>query len=768
MFERYAQLVINRPYLVFFALTIAMLLLSARLPQLTVTSDLRVYFSKDNPQLQAFEHTEATYGKQDNVVFFIAPYEGDIFHKRILSLVHELTERGWHFPYARRVNSLSNYQHTYAEEDTVTTEFLIKSPDSLTEEKIKALKDIALSEIYLVNNIVAKDGRATAIEILIDLPSDSQKGNNVATQHAREILAEFRDRYPDVEIRITGSAPANVQLEEAVQQDLRQLVITSYLIIIIGLLIFFRSITGTFITVLTITGAILGTMGIYAWLGRTLTPVAGFVPSIVMTIAVADSVHILVSYFYERRQGFTKQRAVHEALRINALPVFITTVTTIIGVLMLNFSDSPPYRDLGNMIAIGVAFAYVFTMLLIPALLIILPTKQLKKHQLFHQNMNRFADWVIQHRRKLLYGIGISVAICAIFISNNSLTERWHNYFDHTFDERQAIEAINSRLSGAHIFRYSVDTDINDGINDPAYLQALDRFTQWYRQQEGVAYAASISDTLKRLNKNMHNDDPGWYRLPEKRDLTAQYLLLYELSLPLGLGLDNAINQRRSATQMLVMLKKTDSEKLLEIDRRARAWAAENTPTLLVEEATGLDMVFANINHRNIRSLLKGTALALILISLILIGVLRSVRLGLISMLPNLAPAALAYGTWGLLVGEIDLSASVVITMTLGIVVDDTVHFLTKYMRARREKGLDASEGIRYAFNTVGVALTITTTVLVSGFLVLAFSHFSPTSTTGTLLALTLSFALLIDFLLLPPLLMTFDLRPVSRPLTND
>ena len=763
MFERYAQFVIKRPYLVFFALTIVILLLSARLPQLTVTSDLRVYFSKDNPQLQAFELTEATYGKQDNIVFFIAPYEGDIFHKRILSLVHELTERGWRFPYARRVNSLSNYQHTYAEEDTVTTEFLINSPDSLTEEKIKAIKDTALSEIYLVNNIVAKDGRATAIEILIDLPSDSQKGNNVATQHAREVLAEFRDRYPDVEIRITGSAPANVQLEEAVQQDLRQLVITSYLIIIIGLLIFLRSITGTFITVLTITGAILGTMGIYAWLGRTLTPVAGFVPSIVMTIAVADSVHILVSYFYERRQGFTKQRAVHEALRINALPVFITTVTTIIGVLMLNFSDSPPYRDLGNMIAIGVAFAYVFTMLLIPALLIILPTKQIIKHQLFHQNMNLFADWVIQHRRKLLYGIGISVAICTIFISNNSLTERWHNYFDHTFDERQAIEAINSRLSGAHIFRYSVDTHISDGINDPAYLQALDRFTQWYRQQEGVAYAASISDTLKRLNKNMHNDNPGWYRLPEKRDLTAQYLLLYELSLPLGLGLDNSINQRRSATQMLVMLKKTDSEKLLEIDRRARAWAAENTPTLLVEEATGLDMVFANINHRNIRSLLKGTALALILISFILIGVLRSVRLGLISMLPNLAPAALAYGTWGLLVGEIDLSASVVITMTLGIVVDDTVHFLTKYMRARREKGLDASEGIRYAFNTVGVALTITTTVLVSGFLVLAFSHFSPTSTTGTLLALTLSFALLVDFLLLPPLLMTFDLRPVSR-----
>ena len=757
MFERYAQFVISRPYLVLFAVFMLILLLAARLPQLTVTTDMRVFFSEDNPQLQAFELTEATYGRQDNVFFFIAPRQGDIFNKQILSLVHELTELGWTFPYSRRVNSLSNYQHTYAESDTITTEYLFESIDSLTEQTIAAIKKIALNEIDLVDNLVARDGRATAVNILLNLPADNQAANDIVTHHARSIVEDFSKRYPDVELRITGTAPANTALGEAVQQDLRQLVIISYIIIILGLLFLIRSYTGTFITLLVISFSIIGALGIYAWLGRVLTPVAGFVPSIVMTIAVADSVHILVSYFFEYGQGHSKQRAVHEALRINVMPIFITTITTIIGVLMLNFSDSPPYRDLGNMVAIGVAFAFVFTLLLIPALLMILPTKRVEKRQLYKQRINRFADWVIHHRKRLLYGIGISVAIFTLFISQNVLTERWHDYFDLSFNERQAIEAINHRLTGVHAYRYSIDTNIDDGINDPAYLQDLDRFTQWYRQQPGVAYVTSITDTLKRLNKNMHDDDPAWYRLPEQRDLTAQYLLLYELSLPYGLGLDNTINQRRSATQLVVLLNKTHSEQLLELDMRARDWAAENTPNLIVEEATGLDMVFANINHRNIRSLLQGTALALVIISLVLIGVLRSVRLGLISMLPNLAPAALAYGTWGLLVGEIDLSASVVITMTLGIVVDDTVHFMMKYLRARREKNLDAREGIRYAFNTVGVALTITTVVLVSGFLVLTFSHFSPTSTTGTLLAITLSFALLVDFLLLPPLLMTVD-----------
>lgn len=762
MFERYAQFTLKHPYLIIFFIFIITSLAIARLPTLTVTNDMRVFFSKDNPQLNAFEETEATYGRQDNIFFFISPHNGDIFTKQTLSLVLELTELGWQFPHSRRVNSLSNYQHTTAEDDTITTNFLIETADDLTEEKIKEIKKIALNEISLVNNLVSDDGRATGINILLNLPEDSQTGNNEATLHARSLLEKLKNKYPNIDIKITGSAPANVSIGEAVEQDLNDLVITSYIIIIVLLYILIRSFTGTFITLLVITLSILCTMGIYAWLGRVLSPVAGFVPSIVMTIAVADSVHILVTYFYEYGQGKTKSRAIHEALRINALPVFVTTVTTIIGVLMLNFSDSPPYRDLGNMVAIGVAFAYFFTMFLTPALLCIMPTKRIEKRKLYRQQIDQFADWVIHHRKKLLYSIGFCVAVFTVFIGNNLLTERWHQYFDDTFMQRQAIEALDKNLSGVHAFRYSIDTKKENGINNPEYLHALDKFAQWYRQQEGVALVTNIADTIKRLNKNMHNDDPGMYKLPEQPDLTAQYLLLYEMSLPYGLGLDNTINHSKSASQLVVILHESHSEALLRIDRKAREWATTNTPNLIINEATGLDMIFANINQRNIRNLLQGTSIALVIISLVLVGILRSFKLGMISMLPNLAPAALAYGTWGLIDGEIDLSASVVITMTLGIVVDDTVHFLTKYLRARREKQLDAREGIRYAFHTVGVALTITTIILVSGFLVLTLSHFSPTSTTGMLLAITLSFALIVDFLLLPPLLMSIEKSTAS------
>jgi len=167
--------------------------------------------------------------------------------------------------------------------------------------------------------------------------------------------------------------------------------------------------------------------------------------------------------------------------------------------------------------------------------------------------------------------------------------------------------------------------------------------------------------------------------------------------------------------------------------------------------------MFAHIGSRNIRSMLTGTTVALVLISLILVFALRSVKIGLVSMIPNLAPAAMSFGLWGILVGEVGLGLSIVTSMTLGIVVDDTVHFLSKYLRARREQNLGSQDAVRYAFSTVGTALWVTSLVLIAGFLVLTHSPFKLNADMGLLTAITIAFALAADFLFLPPLLMKVD-----------
>jgi hypothetical protein len=262
---------------------------------------------------------------------------------------------------------------------------------------------------------------------------------------------------------------------------------------------------------------------------------------------------------------------------------------------------------------------------------------------------------------------------------------------------------------------------------------------------------------MKRLNKNMHGDDESYYKIPDDRDLSAQYLLLYEMSLPYGLDLNNQINIDKSATRMTATLKTVSSNNLINLENRAQEWLSNNTQHIANANGSGTSIMFANIGKRNISSMLMGTTVALILISIVLIFALRSIKIGLVSLVPNLVPAAMGFGLWGLLVGEIGLSLSIVASMSLGIVVDDTVHFLSKYLRARREKGLSSEDAVRYAFRTVGKALVITSVVLVAGFLILATSSFELNSGMGLLTAIVIAFALFADFLLLPSILMKIE-----------
>jgi uncharacterized protein len=271
-----------------------------------------------------------------------------------------------------------------------------------------------------------------------------------------------------------------------------------------------------------------------------------------------------------------------------------------------------------------------------------------------------------------------------------------------------------------------------------------------------VRHVNSISDTFKRLNKNLHGDDPAYYRLPEDFDLAAQYLLLYELSLPYGLDLNNQLNIDKSSTQVIVTLENMDSQSLLEVSARGEAWLRDNTPKMT---ATGIGpaIMFAYISERNIKSMLVGTFLAVVLISAIMVGVLRSPRLGTISLVPNLLPAGLAFGIWGMFVGELNMAVSMVSGMTLGIVVDDTIHFLTKYKRGCIDQGLDAPDAVRYAFANVGQAILVTSLILIAGFSVLATSSFALNSLMALLTSIAIAMALIADFLLLPALLIRLD-----------
>ena len=370
---------------------------------------------------------------------------------------------------------------------------------------------------------------------------------------------------------------------------------------------------------------------------------------------------------------------------------------------------------------------------------------------------DRIAEFVINKRRGLFWGMGVVIVFLIAFIPRNELNDVFVEYFDETFAFRRATDFMSENLTGIYDLHYSLGAGEDEGISDPVFLSKVDDFANWYRQQPRVVHVSVLTDTFKRLNKNLHGDDDSFYRLPDGRQLAAQYLLLYEMSLPYGLDLNNEINVGRSATKMSVTTETLSTNEILKLTSDARTWLKENGLPSMQVEGSSSTVMFAHIGSRNIKAMLTAAAGAMVLISLILIVALRSVKFGLLSLIPNLVPAAMGFGLWGLINGQVGLALSVVASITLGVIVDDTIHFMSKYLRARRERGLTGPEAVRYAFHTVGTALLVTTAVLTAGFFVLAQSHFKVNSDMGLMTAITIVIALVVDFLFLPPLLMKLE-----------
>ncbi len=754
--QKYSDYVVNHPWRLLLMALILVMSASTGGRFIEFTNDYRVFFSEENPELLAFEAMQNTYTKTDNVLFVVEPKSGDVFTNKTLQLIEELTEASWQIPFSTRVDSISNYQHTEAIEDDLLVEDLVIDAASLDPEQIAKVKTVAMHEPLLLGKLISTKGHVAGVNTRVELPGKALTEVPEVAAYAREVAAKFREAYPDHHFYITGLAMMNNAFGESAQADMQSLVPMMFLVIIISLGILLRSFSATFAAVIMIFSTILFAMGIFGWLGWQLTPPSASAPTIIMTMAVADTVHILVTFLHNMRKGQTRQDAMRGSLNINLQPIFITSITTAIGFLTMNFSDVPPFHDLGNTVAIGVMFAFILSITALPALMTLLPIRVKVAEESQNKAMNQLAEFVITQRKGLFIGMGLLAVGVVAFLPNNKLDDQFVEYFDTSVDFRNDTDFASANLSGIYTMQYSLQAGESGGISEPKFLKQTDKFAQWLRTQPEVMHVQSTSDTFKRLNKSMHGDDLSYYKLPESRDLAAQYLLLYELSLPYGLDLNDQIDIDKSQTRVTITLQNLHTEEMLEIERRVSGWLTENAPDLTFSVADP-NLMFAHIGKRNVESMLLGTSLALVLISFILIFALRSSRIGLISLAPNLIPAGMAFGFWGMSVGQIGMSLSVVAGMTLGIVVDDTVHFLSKYLRARRENNMSEIEAVRYAFNTVGVALWVTSFVLVAGFVVLAQSNFSLNSDMGAMAAITIAVALVMDFLFLPPLLMKLE-----------
>ncbi|WP_242133531.1 efflux RND transporter permease subunit [Aestuariivivens marinum] len=770
----WARFVIKNKWYVFVSavlLTIALGLQGA----MKFDGDYHVFFSKSNPELEAFDALQDKYTKDDNVILVLSPKNKNVFTQENLTAIEELTEEAWNTPYSSRVDAITNFQHTKAENDDLYVDDLLYDSGNKSDSEMEAIRGIALTEPMLVNRIINEEGSATAVNITVRLPGeDSALEVPEVMNYVREMVDKFREKYPQFEIHTSGMVPLTTAFFEASMKDMA-LTGIMLLIVILTTFILTRSFQSTLATLLVVLFSMISAVGFVGIIGVKLTPPSSVFPTMILTLAVADSIHILITMLQKiRKEGMDKYGALIESMRLNFMPVFITSLTTVIGFLTMNFGDVPPFWDLGNIVAFGMTMAFLYSTTALPALMAILPFKRVDKKVSSKTSRFNF-DWYTGFSSLVIkQPITVTVISLAIIVgltylsTKNSFNDEFINYFDQTVQFRSDTDYISDNLTGVYNVEYSIGSGESGGINNPNYLNKLNEFENWLYEQPEVIHVNAFSEVARRINRSMHGDDEAYYKIPNSREEAAQYLLLYELSLPFGLDLNNQINVDKSESRVTVTVKNLDSPSMIAFAKRGEDWLRNNAPEYMHAIGVSPMLMFSKLGFRQADSMFTGNIIALVLISLVLMLALRNFKLGLLSLVPNVAPVLVGFGIWALYKAQINTGMVIVFGMTLGIIVDDTVHFMSKFLRARREYGYSPQRAVEYAFQTVGKALVTTTIVLLSGFAVLSTSSFALNSYMARITVVIIIAALIIDFVLLPALLiLSSPIKKAKRKYTS-
>ena len=752
--------VMGRRWLTILLSLLVMLALAAGAQNLiSVDVDVRNHFKKDAPHIVALDQLEDTYAISDNVLVAVAPKSGTIFTRETLVAIEELTEQLWRTPYVTRVDSIANYSHSEGFEDELIVEPLVDDASSLSDSDIERIERIALATEEVAGRFISRDGRVAGLFVSIALPEDRQDRQPAKVEvvdFLYQTAAEARAKHSTVDYHITGELALNRAMGDALNEEfglLGPIALGTMLLIAILLL---RSIWGTVAIVLMIVAVILSALGFTGWSGMTLFGESAAAIFVLMAIAVAHSVHVIEAMLAGLRQGMDRKQAAIHSLQLNVWSVFLTSITTAIGFLSLNFSEMPPFQVMGNMVAFGSLCAFAFAVTLLPAFLSIVPMRSRPVREGRVDYFDRLGRFVVSRRVILLCSFGILTVALMAGISRIELKENWLELLGESYEFRRSTDFISENYTGVEVFEYSLNSGQEGGITDVEYLSQVDAFAEWYRAQPEVAHVFAISDIVKRLNKNLNSDDPVFFAafrktpsLPHSICCCANFLCQPVSTRTI------VIDVERSATRVTVVLGSLSTNKKIELDNRAQAWLQENTPSLKTG-AAGVWIVAAHSIQKNIKNMLLGTIIAMGIVSLLLVFIFRSLRFGLISLIPNFVPAAMAMGLWGYAVGEVGNAAAVVTAIAFGIIVDDTIDFITKYIRARKS-GLLPEESVQSAFRSVGKALVATTVVFALGFVVFGASGMATNQALGLLVGTTVIIALLADFLFLPPLLIVLD-----------
>ncbi len=754
--------VLQYRFLVIIACLLLVALAATGNQHLRFNPDIRSLYDQQHPVVQQLAQVEEEFTKRDQIIIVLSLEQGTVYQADIVKLIQIITDSAWQIPYATRVDSITNFQYTFADGDDLIVSDLVPVGEHANPEILRRLQHVAETDPGLQRAVVSSEGDVTAVNISFQATSHKEL-MAVTPEFVRAtqaMVSDLAETYPQVTFMISGNPAVNFAIQAYAQNDSAVLIPLMLMIMALILLVLLRSVYACFACVVVVIATGASTMGIFGWLGLETEIVSVIAPIVVMTLAVADAVHVVNGAIQGKSSGLNQWESILSSLRLNFQPIFLTSLATVFGVITFSFTDFPPLRKLAIIIAVGVSIAFVLSVTLLPAMLSLRPLKS-------RRNAN--PGPVLTMLAAVSTNYAKTIAVCCIpvvglvfwLVPMNVMDESPRVFFEKQTPERQVNDFVEAKLAGLVSTEIAIYGEESDAVMAPEFLNVVERFTTYARERDDISYAASITDTLKRLNRSLNGDDESYYRLPESRELAAQYLLLYELSLPTGMELTHQLNIDKSATLVSVMRASSTAEAAVRLNRETREWFEREAPDLRIA-VTGVGQSASELAYTYlIPSMLKGGAIAILTVCLILLFALRSIRLGLLGMLATCFPIAVGYAGWAVYSGILGFAVSAVAGICLGVVVDFSIHFLTKY-RVAKVMGQTTVQSIEFAYDKVSRAIWITMIVLVSGFWVLTRSDIGLNSDLGLLTGFVILLSAFFNLLVLPALLVLFDGKPMK------
>ncbi|WP_457743488.1 efflux RND transporter permease subunit [Sulfurimonas sp.] len=749
--KKFVELIIKLRWYIVILIPLITIVLGYQLKNAQFDGSYRIWFEKGSSTLNQYDTFKNTFGNDDSIIIVFRDEKG-VFNKKALHVIERLTNKLWETKYIARVDSLTNYQYVHKskeDEDEIVVEDFIENIDALTPKQLQKKEKIALHEDLLLNRIISKDAKTTMIVGRLNTKAGETIG---ASKHIMKDINKYieAEKKSGYKFYLAGGPVVNTTFSTLAQYDVKTFTPLVILVAMLLLWLIFRKLSGVFLTILVVIFTFIIVLALQTIFGYKLNNFTANMPLFIIAIGIADAMHIFWVYLLERRNGLENYEAIYKTLDKNMLPTFLTSLTTAIGFASLGISHIVPIKTLGIATANAAILAFVLTILFVPAALAILRIKVKKDPQKEEKGIGEFskkyAKFILRNDKKIIFITlilfsGFGLGLTQLKVDSNAV-----KYFREDVPFRKTVQVIEKNLTGPLSYEIIIDSKKTDGIKNVKFMNTVDKFSKEFQAKfPNARHTSSLVDIVKKFNEVIDSKK----EIPKTNELIAQYLLLYSLSLPQGMEINDKMDVNERLLRLTASMNVADSSQDLKQITWIQNWWKKQPYSV---EVDGQTVMFAHMQHDVTDTLINSLLLSVIVTSLVMLFIFRSIKMIPLFIIPNVLPIVLVIGIMGWLGISIDIGVAMSGAIIMGIAIDDTIHFLIKYTQARKD-GLTLEEALAYVMHYAGSAIILTTVVLSSAFIVFRFSQFMLNANFGLITAIALIIAVCVDLLLLPALL---------------